>query len=81
MAKGKRRETNEKNHTKQYRETKRSNNANLIKAWWTQEVRNALRRVTVMNSGGQDCLTLSEQVFSYIQNKIKLNNTKKLYRN
>ena len=34
-----------------------------------------------VNSGGQECLTSSEQDFSYIQDKIKLNNTKKLYRN
>ena len=47
MAKGKRRETNEKNHTKQYRETKRSNNAKLIKA--------------VVNSGGQECFTSGDR--------------------
>jgi hypothetical protein len=31
----------------------------------------------VVNSGGQESLTSSEQVFSYIQGKIKLKNTKK----
>ena len=34
-----------------------------------------------MNSGGQDCLTSGEQDVSYIQDKIKLNNAEKLYRN
>jgi hypothetical protein len=35
-----------------------------------------VRQVTVVNSGAQECLTSGEQYFSYIQDKIKLNNTK-----
>jgi hypothetical protein len=33
--------------------------------------------VTVVNAGGQECLTSGEQDLSYIQYKIKLNNAKK----
>jgi len=37
---------------------------------------NDAKQYTVVNSGARDCLTSSEEYFSYIQNKIKLKNTK-----